>query len=72
MELYGGKSPGAILRGAIPLEPFTTAIYIAGLKVSSNYRLYSRVPNTAQKMKFSIKDFFCKCNQIPLPYNYFL
>ena len=23
-----------------------------------------RIPNTAQKMKFSIKDFFSKCDQI--------
>ena len=25
----------------------------------------SRNSNTAQKMKFTIKDFFSKCNQIP-------
>ena len=31
---------------------------------TSNYELLRLFPNTAQKMNFSIKDFFRKCDQI--------
>ena len=29
-----------------------------------NFLVYKRVPNTVQKVKFSLKDFFSKCDQI--------
>ena len=39
-------------------------IYVSGKPDTENESDYSYRINTAQKMKFSIKDFFSKCDQI--------
>ena len=48
------------------MRPFTwvhRANRVEGIKVQKNFVLRS-VHDTAQKRKFSIKDFFSKCDQI--------
>ena len=49
----------------IIMSPIKTISYIAGTQTTSFTRLVAPYnSNTAQKMKFTIKDFFRKCDQI--------
>ena len=43
----------------------TLIILLKLFVVSEMYLGLPQKSDTAQKMKFSIKDFFCKCDQIP-------
>ena len=49
----------------IIMSPIKTISYIAGIQTTSLTRLVAPYNlNTAQKLKFTIKDFFRKCDQI--------